>query len=137
MLLPKNTNPAYSIYFYGAVVLNVLLNIQEEAIEFAKLFQEVNKNKKISIQAFVLSLDWLYLIGAIKVTPEGKIILLKKQDDFILTNNVIKLLKRIVVKLDDVIIAPIEKHGEMISVEVSDAEIMKNIDLLKNVFKVS
>jgi hypothetical protein len=73
MLLPKNTNPAYSTYYYGAVVLKILLASEDDAIDFLSLYQKVSSVKRISIQAFVLTLDWLYLTESINLDNNGMI----------------------------------------------------------------
>lgn len=75
MLLPKNTNPYFSIYYFGAVVLRALSSIDEEGVvDFLKLYQQVSKTERISIQSFTLTLDWLYLLGSIKLNKRGGIV---------------------------------------------------------------
>lgn len=73
MLLPKNTNPAFSTYYYGAIVLAVLKSEQEDEFDFLELFQNVSLIEKMSIKAFTLALDWLYLLGSVKMSDIGKI----------------------------------------------------------------
>ena len=60
MLLPDNIHPENSIYYNGAIVLNVIQN--NSNIEMLELFQLVKKVRNMSFTVFVLSLDWLYLI---------------------------------------------------------------------------
>jgi len=60
MLLPDNIHPENSIYYNGAIVLNVIQN--NSNIEMLELFQLVKKVRNMSFTTFVLSLDWLYLI---------------------------------------------------------------------------
>jgi hypothetical protein len=75
MLLPKNTNPAFSVYYYGAIVLRALLSnhSHNSTVDFLELFQAANKLEKISIQSFTLTLDWLFLIGTIESDEDGVI----------------------------------------------------------------
>lgn len=73
MLLPKNTNPAFSTYYYGAVVLAALKKEQESNFDFLELFQNVNSIEKMSVKAFTLALDWLYILGSVKMDEKGKI----------------------------------------------------------------
>ena len=62
MLLPENVHPENSIYFNGAIVLNVLLN--NNNIEMIDLYERVNQVQNMSFPIFILCLDWLYLIDA-------------------------------------------------------------------------
>jgi hypothetical protein len=73
MLLPKNTNPAFSTYYYGAVVLNVLVSHKELEFDYLQLFSYATAIEKMSIKAFTLALDWLYLLGSVKMNANGKI----------------------------------------------------------------
>jgi hypothetical protein len=73
MLLPKNTNPSFSLYYYGAIVLRHLESVEDLYFDFLKLYYDVNAGEKISMQSFTLTLDWLYLIGSIKFSDEGRI----------------------------------------------------------------
>lgn len=60
MLLPDNIHPESSIYYNGAVVLNVLQ--ENNDLEMLELYSKVKKTHNISFSLFILSLDWLYLI---------------------------------------------------------------------------
>ncbi len=62
MLLPENVHPENSIYYNGAIVLDVLL--KNENIEMLDLFQKVSEVQSMSFPIFILCLDWLYLIDA-------------------------------------------------------------------------
>ena len=57
MLLPDNIAPEDSIYYNGAIVLQVVQ--RERRISLTDLFCEVNKHKTISFSLFLLCLDWL------------------------------------------------------------------------------
>lgn len=73
MLLPKNINPSYSIYYYGSIVLEALINSKADSADFLQLYQDVNSTKRISLQSFILTLDWLFLLGSINMGKGGKI----------------------------------------------------------------
>lgn len=60
MLLPDNIHPENSIYYNGAIVLEVLQN--NNNIELLELYLLVKKTRDMSFSVFILSLDWLYLM---------------------------------------------------------------------------
>ena len=60
MLLPDNIHPDNSVYYNGAVVLQVLQDHNE--IDLLELYNKVKDVRKITFPIFVLCLDWLYLI---------------------------------------------------------------------------
>ncbi|MDY6993803.1 MAG: ABC-three component system middle component 6 [Pseudomonadota bacterium] len=60
MLLPDNIHPEYSIYYNGAVVLQILQG--HEKIDLLELYDKVKKVRNMTFPIFVLCLDWLYLI---------------------------------------------------------------------------
>lgn len=62
MLLPDNIHPENSIYYNGAIVLDILQEYRK--IDIMNLYQKVNEMKEISFPVFILCLDWLYLINA-------------------------------------------------------------------------
>ena len=68
MLLPNNIAPEYSIYYNGAIVLDIVQ--REHRISLANLFCEVNKSKSLSFSMFLLCLDWLYLINCVSIQNE-------------------------------------------------------------------
>ena len=68
MLLPNNIAPEDSIYYNGAIVLDIVQ--REHRISLANLFCEVNKSKSLSFSIFLLCLDWLYLINCVSIQNE-------------------------------------------------------------------
>ncbi|WP_346267616.1 ABC-three component system middle component 6 [Prevotella jejuni] len=72
MLLPDNIAPEDSIYYNGAIVLQVVQ--RERRISLTNLFCEVNKHKTISFSLFLLCLDWLYLIDSVVIQNEEVIL---------------------------------------------------------------
>jgi len=69
MLLPDNIQPELSIYYNGAVVLSALQK-QDKQIIFS-LYEKVKAVNDMSFPTFILSLDWLYLIEAARITKGG------------------------------------------------------------------
>lgn len=71
MLLPDTVQPKNSIYYNGALVLEILL--EERSVNFLELFSQVRKNRNMSLGVFILCLDWLYLIDAAILNDKGDI----------------------------------------------------------------
>ena len=73
MLLPKDINPSNTVYFNGALALKILEEYNGLEIDFFDLYSMIRLTKDISLQSYILSLDWLYILGSIKLGSEGKI----------------------------------------------------------------
>lgn len=71
MLMPENIDPKKSIYYTGAMVLQLLQ--RSGNISVINLYSEVKLHYGISFPVMLLSLDWLYLIGAVTVTKSGEV----------------------------------------------------------------
>lgn len=71
MILPDLINPKYSLYYCGAIILNHLLGKQK--VEILDLYMQVNNASKMEYSLFVLSLDWLYLTGKVKIENSNQI----------------------------------------------------------------
>ena len=71
MLLPDNIHPDNTVYYNGALVLNVLQ--QDGNNSLMGLYQKVKELKDISFSLFVLCLDWLYLINAAEINENGEV----------------------------------------------------------------
>lgn len=70
MLLPDNIHPKNSIYYNGALVLQVLQ--RGSGIDLIKLYQEVNEIKEMAFLVFILCLDWLFIVNIAEV-KEGRV----------------------------------------------------------------
>jgi hypothetical protein len=73
MLLPDNIHPDNTVYYNGAVVLNILQ--QGGSNTLIGLYQKVKEIKNMSFSLFVLCLDWLYLINAAEINENGEVTL--------------------------------------------------------------
>ncbi len=71
MLMPENIDPKKSIYYTGAMVLQLIQ--RSGNISVFDLYSEVKSQYGISFPVMLLSLDWLYLIGAATVTKSGEV----------------------------------------------------------------
>jgi uncharacterized protein YybS (DUF2232 family) len=70
MLLPDNIHPENSIYYNGALVLQVLQ--KKGGLELLNLYFEVKQIKELTFPVFILCLDWLY-IADLAVIKEGRV----------------------------------------------------------------
>lgn len=74
MIVSKDINPERDFYYLGAKTIEILADTDNNNIDFFKVYSQLNKSEKISINLFVLTLDWLYLIGAINKPIKGNIV---------------------------------------------------------------
>ena len=72
MLLPDNIHPEKSVYFNGAIVLQILQ--KNDRLEMLNLYGQAVKKCPMSFSVFILCLDWLYLINAAELKND-KVIL--------------------------------------------------------------
>ncbi len=73
MIISKDMKPERQIYHLGALVVGILQKNSNKSIELFELFEHANAHKTISLYAFILTLDWLYLLGAI-TNDKGRIV---------------------------------------------------------------
>lgn len=71
MLLPDNIHPENTIYYNGAIVLQVLQRQTKQSL--LDLFQEVKKRRDMNFALFILCLDWLFLINAAVLNQSGEV----------------------------------------------------------------
>ena len=73
MLLPKDINPTNTLYFNGALAIKAMNSSDTKTIDFFELYEKLKASNQISFQSYIFALDWLYLIGSIKLGGHGKI----------------------------------------------------------------
>lgn len=66
MIIGKDIHPERKIYFFGALVLEILSTKTKERISSFSIFEELKLSHDISTEIFLLTLDWLYMLGAIE-----------------------------------------------------------------------
>ena len=72
MIISKDTNPERSIYYLGARVIEIIEGKTGD-IDFFDLYRSIRSQEKISMELYSLTLDWLYILGAIKNSREENI----------------------------------------------------------------
>ncbi len=70
MLLPDNIHPKNSIYYNGALVLQVLQ--KKNGLNLVSLYLEVKQVKELTFPVFILCLDWLYIANIAEI-KEGRV----------------------------------------------------------------
>ncbi len=73
MLASTEINPKNSLYYIGAQMIEVLRQGTDSEMDMLELYARMNSKRKISMKLFILALDWLYLIDAIKKTRRNNI----------------------------------------------------------------
>lgn len=73
MIVSKDTNPEKDLYYLGARVLEVLAATDTNEVDYVDIFLSLKSKMQISNNLYALSLDWLFLLGAIKISKEGNI----------------------------------------------------------------
>ena len=71
MLLPDNIHPEQSIYYNGAIVLQVLR--ERCVMDLLDLYLSAIKQREMTMPVFVLCLDWLYLLNLVSLNEQGSV----------------------------------------------------------------
>ena len=74
MIINRDINPESNIYYTGGLVLDQLRRLNSKSIDVLELYQKTNESKEISMKMFVLSIDWLFILGLVKTADKGTII---------------------------------------------------------------
>jgi hypothetical protein len=73
MLLPDNIHPENSVYYNGAIVLELIQ--QYKCIQLTELYFLVKEKKEMSYPILILCLDWLYLLNVAIINKKGEVCL--------------------------------------------------------------
>jgi len=65
MIVGQDTHPEKTVYYVGALVLEILNTSPRKNFDFLDTYQETNKRYKVSMNLFILTMDWLFLLGAV------------------------------------------------------------------------
>ncbi len=66
MINDKNTNPQRDLYYLGGIVIDALSHASTDD-GFFDIFEKVRERETISMNLFSLTIDWLYLLDAVKI----------------------------------------------------------------------
>ncbi|PAE20848.1 ABC-three component system middle component 6 [Bacillus sp. 7504-2] len=74
IIIRSDVKPHSNIYYLGAVFLDVIKKQKNSTINLEYLISLVNNSfPSLSINQILYTLDWLYLLDAIKLSDEGDI----------------------------------------------------------------
>lgn len=74
IIIRNDVKPDSTIYYQGAVLLDILKKHKDSTINLEYLISLVNKTfPSLSINQVLYTLDWLYLLDAISLSKEGEI----------------------------------------------------------------
>jgi hypothetical protein len=74
MIISRDINPERDFYYLGAKTIEILSSTEENKMDFFSVFYELKSSEDISLNLFTLTLDWLYIIGAIDKSRKGYIV---------------------------------------------------------------
>ena len=73
MIISKDTHPERDLYYLGARVIEILVGTEKYEMSFWEILEKMKHTERISVNLFMLTLDWLFIIGAITKSEEGGI----------------------------------------------------------------
>ncbi len=65
MIKSRDIHPKRNIYYLGAILLDIIKSEDTQNFDYIVLFEKFCEVEKISINMFILVLDWLFLLGLI------------------------------------------------------------------------
>jgi hypothetical protein len=73
MIISKDINPERDYYYLGAKVIEILSKTEDKKYDYFSTFEELKSSVNVSITLFTLTLDWLFILGAIDKSEKGYI----------------------------------------------------------------
>lgn len=64
MIISRDLNPQRELYYLGAQVIEIL-NSSKGTPDFFDVFQNLKQKEDVSMNLFILTIDWLYLLGIV------------------------------------------------------------------------
>ena len=66
MIIGKDVHPERKIYYWGALVLDILSSKHANDVSCFSVYEELKQSHNISAEIFLLTLDWLFILEAIE-----------------------------------------------------------------------
>jgi hypothetical protein len=73
MIIDKNTNPERDLYYLGSILIDLLQNKENKEVDYMDLYALINNKREITINLYSLTLDWLFILGLVAKSENGKI----------------------------------------------------------------
>ncbi|EMU8997179.1 hypothetical protein AAA733_000194 [Providencia rettgeri] len=65
MIIGNDINPKRKVYYFGALIIDVLMEFSQKMVSFDDIYHLMRSRYGISIELFMLSLDWLFIISVV------------------------------------------------------------------------
>ncbi len=73
MIVDQNIHPERDLYYLGSVMIDLLLHSKNSTFDYLELYDMFRQKNDVSINLFSLTLDWLFMLGALKKGQQGGI----------------------------------------------------------------
>lgn len=73
MIVSKNISPERDLYYLGSILIDIFQSKNIKEIEYIELYSSFKEKSDIGPNLFLLTLDWLFILGLIKNSDNGKI----------------------------------------------------------------
>lgn len=73
MIVDQNIHPERDLYYLGSVMIDLLLHSNNSTFDYLELYHMFRQKNDVSINLFSLTLDWLFMLGALKKGQQGGI----------------------------------------------------------------
>lgn len=73
MIASKNIKPEYSLYFLGGEIIKSFKDFEEPEIDVFFIYENVKKRVNYSFTQHLMALNWLYILGALILTDDGRL----------------------------------------------------------------
>lgn len=67
MIINKDIRPERKIYYIGALVIDILKENEDDSVDHLSVFERLHEKESITAEVFLLALDWLFLLGAVRL----------------------------------------------------------------------
>ncbi|MFW1905372.1 ABC-three component system middle component 6 [Acinetobacter baumannii] len=74
MLILNETRPSISLYYLGGCIIQFFKELNISEIHLSDLYILFNEKHPIPFNRFMLTLDWLHMIGFLDSTDTGTLI---------------------------------------------------------------
>lgn len=80
MILLSTKHPQNSVYFLGSIVLEYMMKNRNNYLRLYDYFELINEEYSLTMNRFLLVLDWLFMLGKISIDAENRLKLLEKNE---------------------------------------------------------
>jgi hypothetical protein len=67
VILNKDVRPDRKIYYIGSLIIEKLMVSPGQSVDYLSIYEGLREEEDITSEIFFLTLDWLFLLGAIKL----------------------------------------------------------------------